>query len=127
MRIEFVVPYPVNRSAYCRRFGLNAYWSGKHWTQRKDDAEDMHWTVRAAMSAAKIPHKLMDKPVRITFSHNTRMDIDNHAAIEKLIVDSLKGWVLYDDAKKYYLERVSRFWSGDGVKVEVEEIEDRTR
>ncbi|MBM6792203.1 hypothetical protein H7U40_18310, partial [Flavonifractor plautii] len=43
--IRFDIPYPPTKkgkSAFCRRFGLNAYYSGKHWAQRKKDADELH-------------------------------------------------------------------------------------
>jgi len=122
MRREvFTVPYPRNMSAFCKRFGLNAYWSGKHWGQRKSDAEYMHRLVWTALSDQGIPRKPFKKPVRIKFQHNDRMDIDNHAAIEKMIVDALKGWLIENDSRKYYAERTSVFYDGDGIRVVVEE------
>ena len=36
--IRFTIPYPATKagkSAFCRRFGLNAYYEGKHWGQRR--------------------------------------------------------------------------------------------
>lgn len=30
MTIEFTVPYPARKSAWTKRYGLNAYWSGKN-------------------------------------------------------------------------------------------------
>ena len=63
MRREvFTVPYPRNMSAFCKRFGLNAYWSGKHWGQRKSDAEYMHRLVWTALSDQGIPRKPFKKP-----------------------------------------------------------------
>jgi hypothetical protein len=116
------VPYPKNMPAYCRRFGLNSYYAGKHWSERKRDADEMHWLVRAAMSRAGIPHRCCERPVQITFRHNTRMDVDNHAVIEKYIVDAMKGWLLQEDSKRFYRRKISEYWDGDGVEVVVEEI-----
>ena len=50
--IRFNIPYPPTKkgkSAFCRRFGLNAYYSGKHWAQRKKDADELHALTLAAM------------------------------------------------------------------------------
>ncbi len=32
MTIEFTVPYPARKSAWTKRYGLNAYWAGKRTT-----------------------------------------------------------------------------------------------
>lgn len=123
MRKEtFYIPYPGNKSAFCKQFGMNAYWAGKHWSKRKQDAQQMHETVRACLLKSRIPKKVFERPARITFWHNDRMDIDNHAAIEKLIADAIKGWILQDDNRRFYVERVSRFWDENCIRVTVEEV-----
>lgn len=43
--IRFTIPYPPakqGKSAFCRRFGLNAYYAGKPWPQRRRDAQELH-------------------------------------------------------------------------------------
>ena len=55
MRIteQFKIPYPKPASAkvaWNRRYGMNAYYSGKHWAQRKKDAEVWHWMTTARIS-----------------------------------------------------------------------------
>lgn len=39
MTIEFTVPYPVRKSAWTKRYGLNAYWAGKNHHVRAADAQ----------------------------------------------------------------------------------------
>ena len=51
-KITFNIPYPPTKkgkSAFCRRFGLNAYYSGKHWAQRKKDADELHALTLVAL------------------------------------------------------------------------------
>lgn len=55
--IRFDIPYPPTKkgkSAFCRRFGLNAYYSGKHWAQRKKDADELHALTLAALKQARV-------------------------------------------------------------------------
>lgn len=43
--IRFTIAYPPTRkgkAAWNKRFGLNAYYAGKHWAKRKKDAEELH-------------------------------------------------------------------------------------
>lgn len=89
MTIEFTVPYPVRKSAWTKRYGFNAYWAGKKPCVRAADARDLETFVRLCL---------------------TRVDIDNHAAIEKMTVDALKGWLLRDDDRRHYREKHSFFY-----------------
>ncbi|MFQ8836325.1 MAG: hypothetical protein ACLR8L_00195 [Oscillospiraceae bacterium] len=41
MTIEFTVPYPARKSAWTKRYGLNAYWAGKNHHVRAADARDL--------------------------------------------------------------------------------------
>lgn len=120
--VEFVIPYPRNKSQYCKDYGLNAYYAGMHWSRRKQNADRMHDTVTAVLARDGISRLPFNRPVKITFWHDDRMDIDNHAVIEKLIVDALKGWLLLGDDRRFYGERVSKFHAGDGVRVRIELI-----
>lgn len=55
--IQFTIPYPPTKkgkAAFCRRFGLNAYYAGKHWAQRKKDADELHALTIASMKKARI-------------------------------------------------------------------------
>ena len=43
--VIFYIPYPQGRkgkASWNKRFGLNAYWSGKHFAARAQDARDIH-------------------------------------------------------------------------------------
>lgn len=122
MRVEtFTIDYPKNKASWCKRFGLNAYYSGKHWATRKKDADYMHQIVTAALYRQEIPKKPFSRPVSITFWHNDRMDVDNHAAIEKMVVDALKGWLLEDDSRKQYVKKTTLFHDAEYIRIEVRE------
>ena len=83
MKIVFEIPYPptkAGRTAWSKLYGLNAYWAGKHWSQRKKDAEYWHYLVRAELRRQGVKPRVFKHPVYITFYHNDGLDIDNHAA-----------------------------------------------
>lgn len=120
--IRFNIPYPPTKkgkSAFCRRFGLNAYYSGKHWAQRKADAEELHALTLAALRRGHVRRELLDGPVSITFRWDDGLDIDNHAALGKAIVDGMKGYLLRDDNRRWYQEAKHQFWDGGCIRVEV--------
>ena len=119
--MTITIPYP-HRKDWAKRYGLNAYWAGKHWAQRKEDADFWHYLVRSALNRQgiyKLPYK---RPVEITFTWNDRLDIDNHAAMGKMIVDALKGWVIADDSRKYYARCVHQFGRQKDIIVTIEEV-----
>lgn len=110
--IRFDIPYPPTKkgkSAFCRRFGLNAYYSGKHWAQRKKDADELHALTLAALKQARVRRGMVRGPVSITFAWDDGLDIDNHAAIAKAVVDALKGYLLPDDDHRWYRQVIHMF------------------
>ena len=120
--IRFTIPYPPTKkgkSAFCKRFGLNAYYAGKHWSARKRDAEDLHWMARAAMRRAKIRQKMVEYPVEIRFRWDDELDCDNHAVLGKAIVDAMKGYILPDDNRRWVKRISHEFWDGGEIAVEV--------
>lgn len=117
MTIEFIVPYPARKSAWTKRYGLNAYWAGKNHHVRAADARDLEALVRLCLRQQGVPVRLFEKPVSISFWHNTRMDIDNHAAIEKMTVDAIKGWLLRNDDRRHYREKHSFFHDENYMRV----------
>lgn len=124
-QVQFTLPYPPNpakRREWAKRYSLNAYWAGKHWSQRKQDADFWHGLVTAQMAHQKVPRKLFARAVKITFSWNDRLDIDNHAAMAKLIVDAMKGWLLQNDSRRWYAGCEHKFHDRDYILVEVEEL-----
>ena len=65
----------------------------------------------------------MQKPVALTFRYNSRLDLSNHSYLAKMIEDALKGVVIEDDSRRYVRGFYQEFWEGEGVQVEVEEID----
>ena len=95
--IAFEIPYPATKrgkAAWNKRFGLNAYYAGKHWSQRKKDAEELHELAHWAMRKAGITKRLVNHPVKVTFFWNDNLDIDNHGALGKAFVDAMKGYII---------------------------------
>lgn len=120
--IEFTIQYPPTqrgKAAWNKRYGLNAYYAGKCWQQRKRDAEELHEITHAALRKAGIPRRLTSAPVSIRFLWDDRLDIDNHAVIGKAIVDALKGWILPDDNQRWVRRVTHEVWHGGSIKVEV--------
>lgn len=115
-KVTLYIPYPEDRKAktkFCSNYGMNAYYSGKHWTVRKQDAE--HWhklTWYAATQATGYTPKLFDKPVIVRFYWHDGLDIDNHAVMGKMIVDGLKDLLIKDDTKKY-VRAVEHYFRSD--------------
>lgn len=120
--IGFTIPYPPTRAgktAWNRRFGLNAYYSGKHYQQRKRDAQELHALTLAALRRAGIKKRPVANPVEIHFYWQDGLDIDNHAIIGKGIVDALKGWILPDDSPRWVKKVSHEFWDGECIRVEI--------
>lgn len=123
--LSFTIPYPTGKrakQAFTRRFGLNAYYAGKHWAQRGKDAEYIHFLARKAMENAGIEKKILPKPVAMTFLFNDRLDCSNHAAIVKMVEDAMKGWVIRDDGRSYVKAITMGFHEEDCIRVEVSEL-----
>ena len=120
MTIEFTVPYPARKSAWTKRYGLNAYWAGKNHHVRAADARDLEALVRLCLRQQGIPVRLFEKPVSISFWHNTRMDVDNHAAIEKMTVDAIKGWLL----RNFYKAAQEKMLAGVHAKQAEDEMQE---
>lgn len=124
--MRFTIPYPRTKTGmkqFCKEFGMNALYSGKPWQVRREDAEYIHNTVRTALMEQRIPRRLFQGPVSITFYWNDRLDLDNHSYVGKLIVDGLKGWIIQDDDRRFVREVVHRFYDGDHITVDVHPIE----
>ena len=120
--ISFVIPYPptkAGKTAWNRRYGLNAYYSGKHYQQRKKDAQELHKIAWAAMRKAGIKKQIIDSPGSFLFYWDDNLDCDNHAVIGKAIVDAMKGYIIKDDSRKYVRKVSNEFWDGGEIRVEV--------
>lgn len=126
--IEFRISYPPTKkgkSKWNQRFGLNAYYAGKHWSERKKDADELHMIARAAMHRAGVKG-MRKKPVEVRFYWDDNLDCDNHAALGKAIVDAMKGVILPDDNRQW-VKRVSHeFWDGGEIVVRVMDWREKT-
>lgn len=123
--VQFTIPYPPTKkgkAAWNKRYSLNAYWAGKHYKQRAEDARTIHTLVVLALRQARIRKELIKAPVEIIFRWHDGLDCDNHAALGKMIVDALKGWVIKDDSPRWVRRVTHEFWTGDGFQVEVRTI-----
>lgn len=120
------IPYPktaAGKRQWSREYGLNAIYAGKHWTKRQKDSQYWHALVKEEqLQQQNIAKKPFERPVRIVFSWNSRLDIDNEAYKRKLIIDALKGWVIYDDTKRYVRELADKITSEEYIIVEIEEV-----
>ena len=120
--MTFTIPYPKTKTAqkqFNKRFGLNSLYAGKHWAQRREDAEYIHSTVHACLMEQRIPRKMYDEPVSITFYWDDHLDCSNHAYLGKMIEDALKGWLIEDDSRRYVKSITHRFYDSDRITVEV--------
>ena len=120
--VSFTIPYPptkAGKAAWNRRYGLNAYYAGKHYQQRKRDAQELHALTWAALKKARVKKQPVETPVEVRFYWQDGLDIDNHAVIGKAVVDALKGWVLPDDSPRWVRKVSHEFWDGGEIRVEV--------
>lgn len=124
MTVQFKIPYPKTRKgrvAWSREYGLNAIYAGKHWRKRNADKSFWHSLVRSELSRQHIPKELFDTPVEVTFYWADGLDCDNHAYMGKMILDSLTGYLIQDDNRRYVRGITHRFHGEDYILVEVEE------
>lgn len=123
---SFRIYYPTSaagKKQWNSRYGLNAYWAGKHWSKRKEDAEYWHLLTRSAMNKEGVRKHPFEKPVEIALLWNDKLDIDNHAAMGKMIVDAMKGRLINDDNRKWVKAVYHSFHDEDYILVQVREIE----
>ena len=120
--IRFSIPYPPTKqgkSDFCRRFGLNAYYAGKHPMARRLDAEELHQMAVLSMRKAGIQRRLVTDPVEVRFFWHDGLDADNHAVIGKAFLDAMKKYILPDDNRKWVRKVSHEFWSGKEILVEI--------
>lgn len=116
----FEIPYPPTKKGkanWNKRFSLNSYYAGKHWSARKRDADDLHKITKACMKRAK--GNPPDGPIEVIFRWDDGLDVDNHAAIGKAVVDAMKGILIPNDNRKWFKRVVHEFWDGECIQVEV--------
>lgn len=118
------IEYPktaAGKKQWCKLYGSNAYWAGKHWSKRKEDAQYWHALTWAAMT--KIRKRPLDKPVVITFLWNDNLDLDNHSMMGKMIIDALKSRLLHDDSRRW-VKGIEHYWHDEPyIKVIIQEVE----
>lgn len=112
--IKFTIPLKVNS-----QYGLNKIYSGQHWRKRQTTADEIHTLVRIHMKLQKVPQILFKEPVAIHISYNSRLDLDNHGYLTKMIVDALKDYLIVDDSRKHVQVLIQDFHGGKDIKVEV--------
>lgn len=119
---RFEIPYPPTKkglTAWNKRFSVNAYYAGKHYQQRRRDAKELHRLAVLSMRAAKIPKRMISEPVEIRFLWDDRLDADNHAVMGKAFVDSMKGYILQDDSRRWVKKVSHEFWDAKKIGVEI--------
>ena len=117
--IKFTIPLKVNSN-----YGMNKIYAGRHWTKRNADSEEIYTLVRIHMKLQNVPQILFKCPVAIHISYNSRLDIDNHGYLTKMIIDSIKGYLIEDDNRKFVKALIQDFHSGKDVIVEIWEVEE---
>lgn len=106
----FWIPLKVRGSEW----GLNEIYSqAKFWAVRKRQAEQMHMIVKAAIRKKDRNVKPFKKPVIITIWYDSRLDIDNHGYLAKLLIDGMKGVLIEDDNRKH-VRGLCQFFHDDG-------------
>ena len=115
--IRFRIPYPKNKREWSE-YGLNKYYAGKHWAKRKEDAIYWHWLVRSYAPATLV----MRGEVQLTFRWNDKLDLSNHAVMAKMIEDSLKGYIIQDDNRRYVKRIVHEWHDSDYIEVIIDAI-----
>lgn len=106
-------------------WGMNSVYAGKHWSARKQQASQVHLMVRAAIRKQCRNAKPAERPVTVSIWYNSRLDIDNHGYLAKLIIDGMKGVLIQDDDRRYVRELHQYFHEKDKrlIFVEVDEID----
>lgn len=120
--IGFEIDYPPTKkgkTAWNKRFGLNAYYAGKHYQQRKRDAQELHALTISAMKRARVRRQMVHGPVEVRFYWDDGLDCDNHAVVGKAVVDAMKSYILPDDNRRWFKKVSHEFWDGGKIRVEV--------
>lgn len=113
---------PAGKKRWSKLYGMNAYYAGKHWAQRKQDADYWHLLTNAAMNKQDVRRRPFEKPVVISFYWNDRLDIDNHSVMGKMIVDSMKGRLIQDDNRRWLKGVEHYFHDEEYILVKIREI-----
>jgi hypothetical protein len=122
---HFIIPYPKTKEGkkqWNSRYGLNAYYAGKHWSKRREDAEYWHRIVREQIRLQHVRTVPFDKPVEIHFYWNDKLDLSNHAVMAKMIEDAIKGILIRDDSRAYVAGICHHWHDKDVIGVGIKEI-----
>lgn len=122
---RFTIPYPktpAGKSRWAKMYGLNRFYAGVHWSQRKEAADFWHMVTRSCMNNARVRKKPFEKPVKITMWFNDRLDCSNHAMYFKFIEDGMVGRLIQGDSKRYVKACEMAFHDCDHILVEVKEV-----
>ncbi len=125
MTERFTIPYPktpAGKSRWAKMYGLNRFYAGVHWSQRKEAADFWHMVTRSCMNNAGVRKKPLEKPVKITMWFNDRLDCSNHAMYFKFIEDGMVGRLIQGDSKRYVKACEMAFHDCDHILVEVKEV-----
>jgi hypothetical protein len=107
------------------RVGLNKMYAGMNWRDRKELVDYWHMLTYASMSQCKVPRTILQHRVEIEIYVDSALDIDNHGALAKLIIDGMCDYILEDDSRGYiYSYKVMFYKGGDRIKVVVRELPD---
>lgn len=122
---RFVIPYPktpAGKSRWAKLYGLNRFYSGVHWSQRKEAADFWHMVTRSCMNNAGVRKKPFERPVKITMWFNDHLDCSNHAMYFKFIEDGMVGRLIQGDSRRYVKACEIAFHDCDHILVEVREL-----
>lgn len=120
MKVKFELPLRIKSE-----WGMNRVYSGDHWSVRKHQASHIHLLVRSSIHKQCGKVKVFSEPVHIRIMYNSRLDIDNHGYISKLIIDGMKGVLLKDDDRRYVQELIQCFHGDNNQTVYVEVWDER--
>lgn len=102
-------------------WGMNDLYSQKkRRNDRMRQAEMVHLMVRAAIRKQVRPVNQFPKPVIVTIWFNSRLDVDNHGFLSKLIIDGMKGLLIEDDDRKHVAGLEQYFHDDDPNDIFVE-------
>ncbi len=122
---NFTIPYPPTKkgkAAFCRKYGLNAYYAGKAWPVRNREAKELHQLAELSMRRSGVKKQMVTGPVSVSFRWDDGLDIDNHAIVGKAIVDAMKGWLLPNDGPRWVRRVTHGYWKRGCIGIQVEEF-----
>lgn len=125
--LVFTIRYPPSKEGkkqWNKEYGLNAYYSGKHWAKRKKDVDYWHKLTRFEMNAQNVRKTPFENPVIISFYWNDNLDCSNHAVMAKMIEDAMKGRLIKDDSRKWVQGIEHYFHSANYIGVVVRECKE---